>query len=188
LIVGCGGLGIPVIEKIEKLNPDVKVVPYNTKLTSQNALEMMKEYDMVADCSDNFPTRYLVNDACVMLDKPLSRGAVPRFEGLLMTILPKVSACYRCVFEKPSTPGTVPSCREAGIPGATCGTIESLQAMEVIKYSAGVGGLLTGKLLVFYGLTFEFFTIDVKRNEKCPVCGDEPEIASLIDHENSCEG
>jgi len=92
-------------EKIEKLNPDVKVVPYNTKLTSQNALEMMKEYDMLADCSDNFPTRYLVNDACVMLNKPLSRGTVPRFEGLLMTILPKVSACYRCVLENLLHPG-----------------------------------------------------------------------------------
>jgi len=227
LVVGCGGLGVPVIlylaaagigqigvvdhdrvdvsnlqrqviydttdvgkekvfvikEKVEKLNPDVKVIPYNTKLTSQNALDIMKEYDMVVDCSDNFPTRYLLNDACVLLNKPLSHGAVLRFDGQLTTIIPKVSACYRCILKKPPTPGTVPSCREAGILGATCGTIGSLQAMEVIKYLTGAGNLLINKFLVFSGLNLEFRVINTKRNEKCPVCGNEPEITSLIDYE-----
>jgi len=232
LVVGCGGLGVPVIlylaaagvgqigvidhdrvdvsnlqrqviydttdlgkkkvsvikKKVEKLNPDVKIVPYEGKITSENALDIIKDYDMVADCSDNFPTRYLVNDACVLLKKPLSHGAVLRFDGQVTTIIPGESACYRCVFKEPPKPGLVPSCREAGIIGATCGVIGSIQALEIIKYLTDSGELLTNKFLVFSGLKNEFRTVKIAKNNNCPVCGENPTITSLIDYEESCGG
>lgn len=178
---------LSVKEKIEKLNPDVKVTPYNLRLTSQNIMEIIKDYDMIVDCSDNFPTRYLVNDACVLLNKPFSHGAIIRFDGQLTTIIPKVSACYRCVFEEPPPPGTVPTCQEAGVLGATCGIIGSLQANEVLKYLLNVGNLLTNKLLIFSGLEIECRILNIKKNNNCVICGDVPKIKNLIDYEEFCE-
>jgi adenylyltransferase/sulfurtransferase len=174
-------------EKIEKLNPDVKINTYNLRLTSQNIMEIIKDYDIVVDCSDNFPTRYLVNDACVLSNKPLSHGAIIRFDGQLTTIIPKLSACYRCVFEEPPPAGAVPTCQEAGVLGATCGIIGSLQANEVLKYLLGVGNLLTNKLFIFSGLEMEVRILNIKRNKNCAICGDNPKIKNLIDYEEFCE-
>lgn len=178
---------LSVKEKIEKLNSDVKVTPYNLRLTSQNIMEIIKDYDFVVDCSDNFPTRYLVNDACVLLNKPFSHGAIIRFDGQITTIIPKVSACYRCVFEEPPPPGTVPTCQEAGVLGATCGIIGSLQATEVLKYLLNVGNLLTNRLLIFSGFELEIRIVNIKKNNDCAICGDAPKIKNLIDYEEFCE-
>jgi len=174
-------------EKVEKLNPDVKVISYNLRLTSQNIMDIIKDYDIVVDCSDNFPTRYLVNDACVLSNKPFSHGAIIRFDGQLTTIIPKLSACYRCVFEEPPPAGAVPTCQEAGVLGVTCGIIGSLQANEVLKYLLGVGNLLTNKLLIFLGLEMEVRIVNIKKNKNCAICGDNPKIKNLIDYEEFCE-
>lgn len=173
-------------ERIAELNPDVKIVPYNIRLTSGNILDIVKEYDIIVDCADNFPTRYLVNDACVLSKKPLSHAGMFGFDGQAITILPRQSACYRCLFPEPPPPGLMPSCQEAGILGAVAGVIGVMQANEVLKYLMGIGDLLTGKLLIFNALEPSFRTVKVRRNPKCPVCGDNPTVTKLIDYEQFC--
>ena len=173
-------------DRLNGINQDVEIVPYNIRLTSENILEIIKDYDMIVDGSDNFPTRYLVNDACVLADKLLSHGGIFRFDGQAITISPHQSACYRCLFPEPPPPGLVPSCQEAGILGAVAGMIGTIQANEVLKYVLGIGELLTGKLLVFNALDSFFRQVKVPRDPKCPVCGENPTITKLIDYEEFC--
>lgn len=184
-------VGVPKVEsakeRLKDINPDVKVIPYNIRLTSANILDIVKNYDMVVDGSDNFPTRYLVNDACVFSNKPLSHGGIFRFDGQAITILPHKSACYRCLFSEPPPAGLVPSCQEAGILGAVAGIIGVIQANEVLKYTLGIGELLAGKLLVFNALDSFFRQVKVPRDPKCPVCGENPSITKLIDYEQFCQ-
>jgi adenylyltransferase/sulfurtransferase len=173
-------------ETFETLNHDVKVVTYKERLTSANIKDIIRDYDIVVDGSDNFPTRYLVNDACVMLKKTLVSAAVFRFEGQVMTIIPGQGPCYRCLFEVPPPPGMVPSCQEAGILGVVTGVIGTIQATEVIKAILAIGQPLVGKLLLWNALDMSFRTVKVPWNKECPVCGEHPTITELIDYEWFC--
>lgn len=173
-------------ERINAINPDVEVIPYKIRLTSENILDIIREYDIIVDGSDNFPTRYLVNDACVLSKKPLSHAGIFRFDGQATTILPGVSACYRCLFPDPPPAGFVPSCQESGILGAVAGVIGVIQANEVLKFILGIGNLLTGKLLIFNALDSSFRQVKVPRDPKCPVCGEKPTVTKLIDYQEFC--
>jgi adenylyltransferase/sulfurtransferase len=183
-------VGRPKVEsakdRIKELNPDVEVIAYNIRITSENILDIIKDYDVIVDGSDNFPTRYLVNDACVLSGKLLSHGGIFKFDGQAITVLPGQSACYRCLFPEPPPPGLIPSCQEAGILGAVAGVIGTIQANEVLKYVLGIGDLLTGKLLVFSALDSSFRQVKVPRAPDCPVCGANPRITKLIDYEEFC--
>ncbi|MFQ5964577.1 MAG: molybdopterin-synthase adenylyltransferase MoeB [Candidatus Scalinduaceae bacterium] len=174
-------------KRLEELNPDVEVVPYTERLTSDNIIDIIKDYDVILDGSDNFPTRYLVNDACVLTSKPLSHGSIFRFEGQATTIIPGKGPCYRCIFETPPPPDLVPSCREAGVLGVLPGVIGSIQATEAIKLLLGKGDLLIGRLLLYDSLKMEFKTLKIRRNPDCPVCGVNPTIKELIDYEEFCQ-
>ncbi len=183
-------VGIPKVESAKKrigeLNPDVKVIPITERLTSQNALSVIRDYDVLVDGSDNFPTRYLMNDAAVLSGKPLVHGGIFRFDGQLFTILPHKGPCYRCLFAEPPPPGLVPSCQEAGILGAVAGTIGVMQATEVLKLILGIGEPLTDRLLVFNALRNGFREVKIRRDPNCPVCGEHPTIRKLIDYEQFC--
>ncbi|GAX59582.1 UBA/THIF-type NAD/FAD binding protein [Candidatus Scalindua japonica] len=174
-------------ETLEALNPDVEVVPYKVRLNSENIIDIIKDYDVILDGSDNFPTRYLVNDACVMLGKPLSHGSIFRFDGQATTILPGKGPCYRCLYETPPPPDLVPSCQEAGVLGIIAGIIGVVQATEVIKLQLGKGELLNGKLLLYDSLSMDFKKLKIQRNPACPMCGDSPTIKELIDYEEFCQ-
>lgn len=182
-------LGQPKTESARRtlaaLNPDVTVVPHQTVLTSANAMEIIEPYDVVVNGSDNFPTRYLVNDVCVLLRKPLVDASILKWEGQATTFLPG-QGCYRCLFPTPPPPGAVPSCAEGGILGALCGFMGARQALEVLKILLGVGETLAGKLLIFDALEGETRTVRWSRNPQCPVCGDAPTIRELIDYEQFC--
>ncbi len=172
----------------EALNPDVKVTAIKERITRDNILDLIKGYDIVVDGSDNFPTRYLVNDACVLSGKPLVSGAILRFEGQVTTILPGDGHCYRCLFEQPPPPGLVPSCQEAGVLGALPGIIGGLQAMEVLKLILGKGEPLKNQMLIYNALTTTFRKVKVPKNPGCPVCGENPNITELQDYEaDYCE-
>jgi len=173
--------------RMSELNPDVKVVAMKERLTSANILDIIKEYDIIVDGSDNFPTRFLVNDACVLSGKPLSHGGIFRFDGQAMTIIPGKGPCYRCLFSEPPPPGSMPSCQEAGILGAVAGVIGVIQANEVLKLILGIGEPLVGRLLVFNALDSFFRIVKVPRNKDCAVCGDSPTIKKLIDYEEFCQ-
>lgn len=183
-------VGVPKVdsakERLNAINPDVEIVPYKLRVTSENILDIIKDYDIIIDGSDNFPTRFLVNDACVLARKPFSHGGIFRFDGQLLTIVPGESPCYRCLFPEPPPPGLVPSCQDAGILGAVAGVIGTLQANEVLKYILGLGGLLAGRLLVFNALESSFRIVKVPRDPKCPVCGENPTIKKLIDYVEFC--
>ncbi len=170
-------------QTFEALNPDVTVIPIKERLSKDNILDIIKDYDIVVDGSDNFPTRYLVNDACVLAGKPLVSGAILRFEGQLTTILPGEGHCYRCLFEEPPPPGLVPSCQEAGVIGALPGVIGAMQAMEVIKLIIGMGEPMKNQLLIYNALQCSFRKVKVPRRADCPVCGDNPTITELQDYE-----
>jgi len=174
-------------ETIEDLNPDIEVVPYTDRLNSENIIDIIKDYDVILDGSDNFPTRYLVNDACVMLGKPLSHGAIFRFDGQATTIIPGKGPCYRCLYEVPPPPDLVPSCQEAGVLGVIAGTIGVIQATEVIKIILGKGELLNGKLLLYDSLGMDFKKLKIQRNPDCPICSENPTIKELIDYEEFCQ-
>ncbi|MDR1610299.1 MAG: molybdopterin-synthase adenylyltransferase MoeB [Candidatus Symbiothrix sp.] len=174
-------------EKINLLNPDVKVITYYELLTSENAFDIIKDYDFVIDGTDNFPVKFLINDACVLAGKPFSHGGILRFEGQTTTYVPG-SACYRCLFHSPPPAGAVPTCSQAGVLGAIAGMLGTIQAAEALKFLTGVGELLTDKLLSFNAKTMQFRTIRTKRSEHCPVCGSHPVITELIDYEQvGCE-
>lgn len=169
-------------QTFEALNPDVNVIAVKERLTSKNILDLIKDYDIVVDGTDNFPTRYLINDACVILRKPLVSGAILRFEGQVTTILPGEGPCYRCLFEEPPPPGLVPSCQEAGVLGVLPGVIGALQATEVLKLIIGKGKPLKGELLIYDALGTNFRKVKIPKNHDCPVCGREPRIRELVDY------
>ncbi|MCM8814521.1 MAG: molybdopterin-synthase adenylyltransferase MoeB [Candidatus Omnitrophica bacterium] len=173
-------------EKLNLINPDVEVITYPIRLTSLNIMEIIKEYDVVVDGSDNFPTRYLVNDACVLSGKPLFHAGILKFDGQATTIIPREGPCYRCIFPEPPPPGTVPSCQEAGILGVVAGILGLIQSTEVLKFFLGKGELLKGKLLVFNALEMNFRKLNIQRNNNCAICGDKPTIKELIDYEQFC--
>lgn len=173
-------------DRLWELNPNVQVIPHRIRLTASNALSILEGYDLVVDGSDNFPTRYLVNDACVLLGKPYVYGAVDRWEGQISVFAKKGEPCYRCLFRDPPPPGSVPSCAEAGVLGVLPGIIGSLQAAEAIKQILGAGAPLVGRLLIFDALALRFREIALRRNPGCPVCGDEPTIRELVDYELFC--
>ena len=174
-------------EKINQLNPDVNVITYQKLLTAENALEIINDYDFIVDGTDNFPVKFLINDACVIAGKPFSHGGILRFEGQTLTYVPG-SACYRCLFHSPPPPNAVPTCSQAGVLGAIAGMLGTIQATEVLKYLTGVGDLLTNRLLTFNAKTMDFRTIHVKPNETCPVCGNHPTVTHLVDYEQAvCE-
>ena|SRR3990167_8501721 len=172
---------------LEALNPDVEVIPYMQRLTSENIMDIIKDYDVILDGSDNFPTRYLVNDACVLMGKPLSHGSIFKFEGQVTTIVPGETPCYRCLFETPPPADMVPSCQEAGVLGVLPGVIGCIQATEVVKLLLGKGELLKGKLLLYNALTMEFNKVRIRKNPNCPVCGENPTIKELIDYQEFCQ-
>ena len=180
-------LGQPKVESakgtFEGLNPDCKVVEHKFRLNRENILDLFGQYDMVVDGTDNFPTRYLINDACVLAGKPLVSGAVLKFEGQVTTILPGEGHCYRCLFEEMPPAGLVPSCQEAGVLGVIPGVIGGLQATEVLKYLLGIGELLVNELLIYEALPMKFRKVKVPRNPNCPVCGENPTITELGDYE-----
>jgi len=165
----------------EALNTDVNVIAIKERINSGNILDLMKDYDIVVDGTDNFPTRYLINDACVMLKKPLVSGAILRFEGQVTTILPGEGHCYRCLFEEPPPAGLVPSCQEAGVLGVLPGVIGALQATEVLKLIIGKGKPLMNQLLIYDALGVDFRKVRVPKNRNCPVCGENPTITNLTD-------
>jgi adenylyltransferase/sulfurtransferase len=172
---------------IAQLNPDVKVIGHQTQLTSQNALDIINQYDLVINGSDNFPTRYLVNDACVLLGKKLVDASIFRFEGQV-TVYDTAAGgpCYRCLYPDPPPPGEVPSCAEGGVLGVLPGIIGSLQAVEAIKLILGIGEPLVGRLLLYEALESEFREVKVRKNPNCPVCGSHPTVTQLIDYQEFC--
>lgn len=172
-------------ERMEAINPDVTVKTYRTFVDSTNIMDLIRDYDFIIDGTDNFPAKFLINDACVMAGKPFSHAGIIRFKGQLMTYVPGEGPCYRCVFKNPPPKDAVPTCKQAGVIGAMGGVIGSLQAMEAIKYIIGKGELLTGKLLTYDALKMEFHTIKLPKDHHCAVCGDEPTITELIDYEQA---
>lgn len=173
-------------ERIAEINPNVKVVTYNERLTKENVMRIIKDYDVILDGTDNFQTRYLVNDACVFTKKPFVYGSIFRFEGQSTVFYPGKGPCYRCLFAEPPPPGMVPSCAEGGVLGILPGVIGVVQATEVVKLILGKGELLIGRLLLYDALKMNFREVKFRRNPKCPVCGDAPTIKELIDYEAFC--
>lgn len=174
-------------EAIEAINPGVNVVLHEVRLTSANAMELMAPYDIVVDGTDNFPTRYLTNDACVFLRKPNIYGSIFRFEGQASVLAPHLGGpCYRCLFPEPPPPGTVPSCAEGGVLGVLPGVIGLIQATEILKLILGKGASLLGRLLLYDALEMRFREVKLRRDPACPVCGPHPTITRLIDYEAFC--
>lgn len=188
---GTSDIGRPKVESAREtlleLNPNIEVVTYDTLLSSANAFEVLEPWDVIVDGTDNFPVRYLVNDATQMLGKPLVYGSIYQFEGQATVFMPgPETPCYRCLFPQPPPPGTVPSCAEAGVFGVLPGIVGSIQATETIKLITGLGETLEGRLLIFDALTMEFQTVRLRWDADCPVCGKEPTVTELIDYERFC--
>jgi adenylyltransferase/sulfurtransferase len=174
-------------ETIRGINPHCEVVIHNTRISSENALDLIRPYDIVVDGTDNFPTRYLTNDACVILKKPNVYGSIFRFEGQASVFAPHLGGpCYRCLYPEPPPPGMVPSCAEGGVLGVLPGIIGCIQATEILKLAIGKGNLLVGRLLLFNALDMKFRELKLRRDPACPVCGDHPTIKELIDYEVFC--
>jgi molybdopterin/thiamine biosynthesis adenylyltransferase len=182
-------LGKPKVESakdaMSAINTDIHINTYHHRLTAENALEILKDYDFVIDGTDNFPSKFLVADACHFAGKPYSHAGILRFDGQLMTVIPGETACYRCVFNAPPAAGAVPSCSQAGVIGVLPGVVGSLQATEAIKLILGVGDLLTDCILVYDALKASFRKVTVKRNNDCPLCGEHPTINTLRDEEQA---
>ena len=186
-------VGLPKVESgkrtLESLNPDVRVNTYNERITSANIREIVRGYDLVLDGSDNFPTRFLVNDACYFEKKTLISGAILRFEGQLSTFKPHAGGpCYRCLIAEPPPPGHIPSCQEAGVLGAVAGVVGLFQANEAIKEILGIGQSMVGRFLLFDALGLSFTEMKIPRNPQCPLCGENPTVRELIDYEQCCPG
>ncbi len=171
-------------EKIAAVNPEVKVVTYQTRVEASNIAGIIKDYDFIVDGTDNFAAKFLINDACVLGKKPFSHGGVLRFDGQTMTCVPG-SACYRCVFTAPPPKGSVPACSQAGVLGAVAGMLGAIQAAEVLRFLIGKGDLLVNRLLIFDALKMNFRTVRFRRSAACLVCGDHPSITKLFDDEPS---
>ncbi len=187
---GTNDVGRPKIEaareRLANLNPEIRIETHETKLTSENALEILREYDIIVDGTDNFPTRYLVNDACVLLGKPNVYGSIFRFEGQATIFGYPGGPCYRCLYPEPPPPGLVPSCAEGGVLGVLPGIVGAIQAMETIKLILGRGDAMVGRLLLFDALGMKFRELKLRRNPDCPVCGDHRTITKLIDYYEFC--
>ena len=190
IIHGTSAIGQPKIdsarERLRDINPHVQIETFGQKLTSDNALEILRHFDVVVDGSDNFPTRYLVNDACVLLGKPNVYGSVFRFDGQVSVFYAKAGPCYRCLYAEPPPPDLVPSCAEGGVLGVLPGIIGSLQALEAIKLIVGFGESLIGRLVLFDGRRMQFRELVLQKDPDCPVCGTHPTVTKLIDYEAFC--
>jgi molybdopterin/thiamine biosynthesis adenylyltransferase/rhodanese-related sulfurtransferase len=173
-------------ERLAAMNPAIEIITHETRLTSENALDLFKDYDIIVDGTDNFPTRYLVNDACVLLGKPNVYGSIFRFEGQVSIFGTPDGPCYRCLYPEPPPPGLVPSCAEGGVLGVLPGIVGSLQAVETIKLILGAGDPLIGRLLLFDALGMKFRELKLKKNPECPLCGANRTITKLIDYEEFC--
>ncbi|MDT7871192.1 MAG: thiazole biosynthesis adenylyltransferase ThiF [Thermocrinis sp.] len=187
-------VGTPKVESarrtVEMLNPDVKVITYNTRISKENIMDIIKDYDVVLDGTDNFPTRFLINDACYFAGKPLVSAAMLRFEGQVSVFdfrNKEQSPCYRCLFPEPPPPGLVPSCQEAGILGSIGGIMGCIQATEAIKLILGIGEPLVGKLLIMDALSMDFRKVKLRKDPNCPLCGEKPVIKELIEYEQVCD-
>lgn len=174
-------------EKLKALNPGTKIIIYNFRMSSGNIFELIKDYDVILDGTDNFPARFLVNDACFMAGKPLVHGAILRFDGQVTTIIPGGGPCYRCIFREPPPLGAVPNCQQAGVLGGVAGTIGTLQATEALKIILGKGNILKGRLLIYDALEMAFREVKVRRDPNCPLCSENPAITELKDYEEVCE-
>jgi molybdopterin/thiamine biosynthesis adenylyltransferase len=177
-------------EKMEAINPDVKVVTHQVWISAENIMDIIRDYDFIIDGTDNFAAKFLINDACVMAGKPYSHGGVLHFIGQTMTVIPGESACYRCIFPEPPPLNAIPTCSQAGVIGVLPGVVGTIQATEAIKYLLGVGKLLTGRLLVYDAEGMDFYASPIARQKKCPLCGENPTILELRDEEgarNVCE-
>lgn len=183
-------VGRPKVDSAENtitsINPDVNVIKHRAGLHSSNAFETIEDYDIIVDGTDNFPTRYLINDAATMRGKTVVHGSIFQFDGQATVFKPDAGPCYRCLFPAPPPPGAVPNCAEAGVFGALPGIVGTIQAVEVIKLILGLGDPLIGRLLIFDALAMEFSEVNIRRDPKCPVCGDNPSITELIDYEQFC--
>src|SRR6202041_3334175 len=190
VMFGTSDVGRPKIEaaaeRMAGINPEIRLDRYETALTSENALDIMRDYDIVVDGTDNFPTRYLVNDACVLLGKPNVYGSIFRFEGQATVFAYEGGPCYRCLYPEPPPPGLVPSCAEGGVLGILPGTVGLIQATEVIKLILGAGEPLIGRLLLVDSLGMRFRELKLRKNPDCPVCGTHPTVTALIDYEQFC--
>ncbi len=173
-------------ERISAMNPHVQVETYQTQLSADNAMGIISQYDVVVDGTDNFPTRYLVNDACVLLKKPSVYGSIFRFEGQASVFSTVTGPCYRCLYSEPPPPGLVPNCAEAGVLGVLPGIIGTIQAAETLKILMGIGSTLIGRLLLFDALAMQFREMKLRKNPDCPICGTHPTINHLIDYESFC--
>jgi adenylyltransferase/sulfurtransferase len=172
--------------RLSSLNPDIQIETFETKLTSENALELFKDFDIIVDGTDNFPTRYLVNDACILLGKPNVYGSIFRFEGQATVFGMPEGPCYRCLYPEPPPPGLVPSCAEGGVLGVLPGIVGTLQTNEALKLAAEIGEPLVGRLLLFDALTTDFTEVKIRRNPDCPVCGEHPTVTEYIDYVEFC--
>src|SRR6266496_3440913 len=190
VIHGTSDIGRPKLEsardKIREINPYVEVTLHETRLTSENARGIIRDYDLIVDGSDNFPTRYLVNDACVLEGKPYVWGSIYRFDGQASVFWAEHGPCYRCLYPEPPPPGMVPSCAEGGVLGVLCGSIGTVQVNEAIKLLTGIGEPLVGSLMVYDALEMEYRKITVRKDPNCAVCGEHPTVTELIDYEEFC--
>ncbi|MDQ1680622.1 MAG: sulfur-carrier protein adenylyltransferase/sulfurtransferase [Frankiaceae bacterium] len=190
IIHGASDVGRPKAvsarEKIREINPLIEVVLHEERLDSSNALDVLAPYDLIVDGTDNFPTRYLVNDACVLLNKPYVWGSIFRFEGQASVFWSEHGPCYRCLYPEPPPPGMVPSCAEGGVLGVLCASIGSIQATEAIKLLTGIGDPLVGRLMVYDALDMTYRTVKVQKDPECPICGKNPTVTELIDYEAFC--
>ena len=190
ILYGTSDVGTPKLEaakaRLEDVNPHIDIETHELRLTSDNALDVIADYDVVADGTDNFPTRYLVNDACVMTGTPNVYASIFRFEGQVSVFATEDGPCYRCIYEEPPPPGLVPSCAEGGVLGILPGMVGTMQATEVIKLITGIGEPLIGRLLMIDALTMNFRTLKLRKNPDCPVCSEDPEQTALIDYEAFC--
>ena len=173
-------------DRLHDINPNVQIETYGTQLSAANALDIIRDYDIIVDCTDNFPTRYLINDACILLKKPNVYGSIFRFEGQASVFGYNGSACYRCLYPQPPSPGSITSCAEGGVFGVLPGIIGSIQATEVIKIVLGIGNSLANRLLLFDALEMRFSEVQMHKDPACPVCGEHPTIQSLLDYEAFC--
>ncbi len=191
ILHGTSDIGIPKTKSAEatitEMNPDVKVIPIDERINSENAFQILEQYDLIVDGCDNFPTRYLINDACVMLGKPIVHGSIFQFDGQVTVLYPGKGPCYRCIFPEPPPAGMAPSCQEAGVFGVLPGIIGTIQAVEAIKILLDIGESLIGTLLIFDALTMSFNRMKLRQDENCLMCGENPTITELIDYEEFCE-
>ncbi len=191
ILHGMSDIGRPKTESAKKtiseMNPDVNVIEHRDRLSSKNALDVIGQYDVVVDGCDNFPTRYLINDSCVMLGKPNVHGSIFQFEGQVTIFYPGKGPCYRCLYPSPPPPGMAPSCQEAGVFGALPGIVGTAQAIETIKVLLDIGEPLIGHLLLFSALGMDFKKMKLRSDAQCPVCGENPTIHELIDYEEFCQ-